>query len=101
MIKVLGRASTTLSILTALTVMLGLGCNESELAQLDPDIWVDPEEVSFGSVIIGTVNEFPVTIHNVGSATLTVDSVLMQDGSSPFTVEDFAGTIARAPDLAT
>ena len=77
----------------AMIFTLGTACNDVVLDQLDPNIWVDPEEVNFGSVIVGTSNVVTVTIHNTGGGTLTVDSVALQNGNGPFTVESYAGEI--------
>jgi len=77
----------------AMIFTLGTACSVYELDQLDPNIWVDPEEVSFGSVIVNTANTANVTIHNVGGGTLTVNSVTLQNGNGPFTVQSYSGEI--------
>jgi hypothetical protein len=80
--------------LVALTVLLGLACNEQELAPLSPEIHVDPMEIDFGTVTIGAPAQQTLQIQNVGGGTLTVDSVTLRDGTGPFSVEDFADTLA-------
>ncbi len=68
---------------------LGMGCTENELEQLDPDVFVSPEAMDFGTVTVGTPTEQLLTVHNVGGGTLHVDSVEMVDGAAGFSVEDF------------
>ena len=73
---------------------LALGCQEHDLGALHPDIVVDPEAVEFGTVTIGAPQERYLALQNVGDGTLTVDAVQLVDGTGPFSVEDFSGTIA-------
>ena len=75
-------------------MLLGPACNEQELAPLAPDIHVDPMEIDFGTVTIGVPSERTLQVQNLGSGTLTVDSVLLRDGTGPFTVEAFSDTLA-------
>jgi len=71
-----------------------LACNESTLNPLSPDIAVSPAEIDFGTVTVGITSERTLTISNVGGGTLEVDSVVMQDPSGPFTVEDYTGSLS-------
>ncbi len=85
-----GRWSVALALGCALT----LGCNENLLQELDPDIFVSPEEVDFGTVTVGVSSQQTLAIHNVGGGTLSVDSVEMVDPAGPFSVQDFGGTLS-------
>ncbi len=73
--------------------LLFVACNEQELNPLSPDIFASPEEMDFGTVTVGILDEQLLAVHNVGGGTLTVDSVVMLDGTAGFSVEDFAGEI--------
>ncbi len=88
-LSIAGRWSAAL----ALACVLSLGCNENLLQELDPDIFVSPEEIDFGTVTIGVASEQILAIHNVGGGTLTVDSVEMVDPAGPFSVQDFGGAL--------
>ena len=77
----------------ALACVFALGCNENILEQLDPDIFVSPEEIDFGTVTVGVSSTQILAIHNVGGGSLMVDSVLMDDPSGPFSVQDFGGSL--------
>ena len=74
-------------------------CADHDVTALGPDIEVEPEEVNFGTVTLGLNLSEDLLVMNVGGGTLTVTSVTMQDGSGPFSVEDFAGEVA--PNAAT
>ena len=76
-----------------LACALSLGCNENILEQLDPDIFVSPEEVDFGTVTVGVSSTQVLAIHNVGGGSLHVDSVVMDDPAGPFAVQDFGGSL--------
>ncbi|MDP7111924.1 MAG: choice-of-anchor D domain-containing protein, partial [Myxococcota bacterium] len=86
-----GRWGMLLAVTTLLAT--GMACNENELQGLIPDIFVNPDEVQFGTVTAGVTSEQLLAVHNSGGGTLTVSSVVIQDGSSGFGVEDFAGEI--------
>ena len=77
----------------ALFCIAGWSCNNSNLAGLDPIIVVSPEEIDFGTVTVGIQEDRILTIQNRGGGTLTVSSVVMQDGNGPFSVETFADDI--------
>ncbi len=79
--------------LLAFALILGLGCNDSQLNPLAPDIYVAPEEINFGTVIVGVQEEQLLAVHNVGGGTLNVASVTLQDGTGPFSVEDYSGEL--------
>ncbi len=85
--------------LLAAILVVGMGCNESQLNPLAPDIYVAPEEINFGTVVIGVEGEQLLAVHNVGGGTLTVSSVTLQDGNGAFSVEDFSGELT--PDNLT
>jgi len=80
-------------------MLLATACTEQELSPLVPDIHADPVEIDFGTVTQGVADQRELTIQNVGGGTLTVDSVLLVDGSGPFAVEDFSGTIAPSSSV--
>ena len=82
------------SLLAAVAAAVLGGCTDNELSSLTPDIAVSPEEIDFGTVALGTTPTVVLDVANWGGATLTVDSVVMADGTGPFAVEDFAGTLA-------
>ena len=77
--------------LTALLLAPGLACTDNELEQLDPDVFVDPGSMDFGTVTVGAASEQTLTVHNVGGGTLNVASVALEDGSLGFAVESFTG----------
>jgi len=81
------------TLLSAALVALALaaGCTDNELEQLDPDVFVAPESLDFGTVTVGAESTQLLTVHNVGGGTLHVDSVEMADGAAGFAVEDFDG----------
>ena len=76
------------------SLVLAAGCTDNELDQLDPDVFVAPESLDFGTVTVGAESAQLVTVHNVGGGTLHVDSVTMADGAAGFQVEDFDGGLA-------
>jgi len=84
-------------VLTAL--LMTTACTEQELSPLVPDINADPVEIDFGTVTQGALATRQLSIQNVGDGTLDVDSVLLMDGSGPFTVEDYAGSIAPSSEV--
>jgi len=88
------RTKTAWALWMTAVLLLGPACNEQELAPLTPDIYVAPMEIDFGTVTIGVPSEQTLQIQNVGGGTLTVDSVLLRDGTGPFTVEAFSDTLA-------
>jgi len=69
-------------------------CNDSSLSGLGPNIVVNPEEIDFGTVTLGITENRTLSIQNIGGGTLTVSSVVMQDGSGPFSVEGFSDELA-------
>ena len=81
--------------LTAVLAVLfaGPACNENVLHELPPDIFVNPDEVSFGTVLQGVVAHQTLHVDNIGGGSLYVDSVVLIDGSGPFSVEEFSGDI--------
>ncbi len=79
--------------LLALAAALAVGCNENILEPLTPDIFVAPEEVDFGTVTVGVASTQVLAIHNVGGASLQVESVIMDEPSGPFSVQDFGGSL--------
>ena len=74
-------------------ITVGLACSENELDALAPDIFVNPEEVDFGTVTLGLPSEQILAVHNSGGGTLNVASITLQDGAAGFTVDDYVGTI--------
>jgi len=80
--------------LAVLGLLLAWGCQEHELEQLQPDIWVSPEAVEFGTVTIGVLHEQVLEIHDIGNGSLEVQQVVLADGTGRFAVEEFSGTIA-------
>ncbi len=91
----MARVGTRWGVVLAVAALLstGLACNENELQGLIPDIFVNPDEVQFGTVTAGVTSEQLLAVHNSGGGTLTVESVVIQDGSSGFSVEEFTGEI--------
>jgi len=89
------RLRSHLGLALAALVALALpGCTDNELASLTPDIAVSPEEIDFGTVGLGTTPSVVLDVANWGGATLTVDSVVMADGTGAFSVEDYAGPLS-------
>ena len=80
-------------------LVLGTGCTENELEQLDPDVFVSPDTMDFGTVTLGAPSEQLLTVHNVGGGTLHVDSVEMHDGAVGFSVEDFDGGLVADEEV--
>ncbi len=72
---------------------LAAGCTDNELTALSPDIDVDPLEIDYGTVAVGVVHEVVLAVDNLGGATLTVDSVVMEHGDAGFSVEAYSGEI--------
>ena len=90
----MARGIHRLSVSVLLVLVAALGCQEHDLGTLDPDIVVDPEAVEFGTVTVGVPQERYLSVQNVGDGTLNVDAVVLADGTGPFAVEEFSGTVA-------
>ena len=98
LIERIGSRRAVLGAIAAL-IAIGIGCQDNNLDELDPDIFVSPDEVPFGTVSMGMSVEEALTAQNTGGGTLTVDSVTMQDGALGFSVEAFSGELT--PDSVT
>lgn len=95
------------SLLISLTA---LACSEYEIqpgskvnndveAEGDPDIEVDPGKIDFGDVSVGdelSVTE-TVTVANVGTGTLSIADVRLEDETMPYTISPI-GAILIPPD---
>jgi len=58
-----------------------------------PDIHLPSTTLNFGNKSIGSSTEMDLTIQNVGSATLTINSINRTSGSSEFSVVSFSSSI--------
>ncbi len=65
---------------------------------LAPDIEVSPPALSLDPTGVGCETSDPVTITNVGSATLTVSSVELS-GDAGFAIEDWSGTLSPEEEV--
>ncbi|MFZ5479830.1 MAG: hypothetical protein ACOZNI_23905 [Myxococcota bacterium] len=70
----------------------GLGGRKDEPQLGEPDIVVTPETLTFDATAVDCPQELPVTIENVGEATLEVSDVLVE-GDAPFTVSGGVGEL--------
>ncbi len=77
----------------AALLLAGAACNDNVLHELPPDIFVNPDEIGFGTVLQGVVAEQTLAVDNIGGGSLYVDSVVLVDGSGPFSVENYSGEI--------
>jgi len=57
-----------------------------------PEIGIDPVRIDFGDVALRSNNELPLTVRNIGSADLLIESTMILDAESDFGVEFEANT---------
>jgi len=84
-------------LLTAALVLPGCPTGDDDddsTADATPRIQVTPATVEFGVVLVGDSAEADLLIANVGGAPLQIDGVQLADGTGPFTVQDYDGSVA-------
>lgn len=70
-----------------LVVVVGCECGEP-LAELAPDIDVDPRAVDLGDVVTAVDHDFVVTIGNRGTGALSIEALSVEPADSGFVVTD-------------
>jgi hypothetical protein len=81
---------TIVSLLALLPSVTGCNCDDN-LGALKASVQVMPSQLDFGSLEIGSMKQLPLTLKNVGTFTLTIDSYT---ADAPFIAPSETGTIA-------
>lgn len=73
-------------------------CADSRLNQGQPEIDVSPAAVNFKTLNVGESDSRVVTVSNLGTASLQIDSITI-DGDDVFTIDSWAGQPLQAGDF--
>jgi hypothetical protein len=77
---------TLLRLISLFAVAVVAGCPDEPLAELRPDIAVDPAAVDFGAIQPGVVHEDVIDVGNRGTGNLVVRGVRIEPDDAGFTV---------------